>query len=47
MTTLQMERELLEQWHALPDEKRHEALDFIQFLHAKTAILTADENPVM
>jgi hypothetical protein len=30
-----MERELLDQWHALPAEKRQEAIDFLQFLNAK------------
>lgn len=35
MTTLQMERELLDQWHALPAEKQQEAIDFIQFLNTK------------
>ena len=36
MTALQMEKELLRKWHALPDEKRQEALDFVQFLNTKT-----------
>ena len=36
MTALQMEKELLSKWHALPREKQQEALDFVQFLNAKT-----------
>jgi len=31
-----MEKELLRKWHTLPDEKRQEALDFVQFLITKT-----------
>lgn len=37
MTTLQMEKELLSAWYALPSEKRQEALDFMEFLRAKIA----------
>ena len=35
MTALQMEKELLRKWHALPDEKRQEALGFVQSLNAQ------------
>ena len=37
MTALQMEKELLTKWHALPKEKQQTALDFVQFLDAKTS----------
>ena len=37
MTALQMEQELLSKWHALPQEKQQEALDFVRFLNAKTS----------
>lgn len=36
MTALQMEKELLSKWHTLPKEKQQTALEFIQFLDAKT-----------
>ncbi len=36
MTALQIEKELLRKWHALPAEQRQEALDFVQFLNTKT-----------
>ena len=36
MTTLQMENELLRKWRSLPDEKRQEALNFMQHLDSKT-----------
>ena len=36
MTALQMEKELLSKWHTLPKEKQQTALDFVQFLDAKT-----------
>ena len=36
MTALQMEKELLSKWHSLPEEKQQTALDFVQFLNAKT-----------
>jgi len=37
MTALQMEKELLARWHALPREKQQTALDFVQFLDAEAA----------
>lgn len=37
MTALQMETELMVAWYALPIEKRREALDFMQFLRARTS----------
>ncbi len=36
MTTLQMEKELLQNWQNLPDEKRQEAFEFVRALGAKT-----------
>lgn len=36
MTTLQMEKELLAGWYALPLEKQRAALEFVQFLNAQT-----------